>query len=407
MVTATTTTSAYYQHIAQEAQAAKKAIAGSSKRGNGEVNIARPATTLANALATLDTEKCLQKGIQVVRITSRGVWVPRVVTLSSDKLAFFVTHKEVPANLSSAFATSLPIPLWTPSKGFMWSNDDHRYTRHVDIADIDAWQTGVIGTPILEYARDSIKENQLDELVTLFHHGFKPISFLVPRKQDRQAFLAALPMMKNRYNLMVSFIAREQVLLRYITYDIDVNGDGLFDNIEFDNVCKRINLDLGSKSKKIFEDFAKNSTSGKNGKQITTAETRQLLHSISVRDMPAAKVWDQVFGKSTKSVGPGQFREDFLINVQGEKLSLSDTESLCESIKVMGYFPNQKNINKQECLEYLLSKTNDAYDPGARMPPTTKLDQPISHYWINTSHNTYLTGDQLQSRSSVVAYSNA
>jgi hypothetical protein len=402
-----TTTSAYYQHLAQEAQAAKKAIAGSSKQGNGEVNIARPATTLKNALASLDTDERLQRGFQVVRITSRGVWVPRVVTLSSDKLAFFITHKEVPANLSSNFALSLPIPLWTPSKGFMWSNDNHQYTRHVDIADIDAWQTGVIGTPILEYARDSIKENQLVELVTLFHHGFKPLSFLVPRKQDRVALVKALPLMKNCYNLMVSFIAREQVLLRYITYDIDVNGDGLFDSNEFDNVCKRINLDLGSGSKKIFADFAKNSSAGKNGSQITRAETRQLLHSISLRDMPAAKVWDEVFGKTTSLVGPGQFREDFLINVQGESLSLADTECLIESIKVMGYNPNPKNINKQECLEYLLSKANDAYDPGSRMPPDTILDQPISHYWINTSHNTYLTGDQLQSHSSVVAYSNA
>ncbi|KAL3925995.1 MAG: hypothetical protein SGILL_000042 [Bacillariaceae sp.] len=400
----TATISQYYQSLTQEAQAAKKAVASS---GRHQVNIAQPGNTLKNALASLGTDRRLEKGITVMRITSRGVWVPRVITLSSDKLAFFVTHKEIPSGTTSTFAKSLPIPLWTPSKGFMWSNDDQRYTRHIDIADIDAWQTGVIGTMILEYARDSIKENQIEQIVTVFHHGFKPICFLVPSKQDRKAFIEALPMMKNRYNLMVSFIAREQVLLRYITYDIDVDGDGLFDSKEFYNVCQRINLDLGSDTTKIFEDFARKFSASKNGKQITRGETRQLLHSISLRDMPAAKVFDSVFGKGTKAVGPGQFREDFMINVQGENLSLADTECLFESIKVMGYNPDPKNMDKQEFLEFLNSKANDAYDPAKRMPPTTKLDQPISHYWINTSHNTYLTGDQLQSRSSVVAYGNA
>ncbi|OTF81186.1 hypothetical protein BLA29_005084 [Euroglyphus maynei] len=54
-------------------------------------------------------------------------------------------------------------------------------------------------------------------------------------------------------------------------------------------------------------------------------------------------------------------------------------------------------------LRYLMSDDN-AIIPSEKFDLNSDMDQPLSHYFINSSHNTYLTGHQLTGRSSVEIY---
>uniref|UniRef100_A0A3Q3S1E8 1-phosphatidylinositol 4,5-bisphosphate phosphodiesterase gamma n=1 Tax=Mastacembelus armatus TaxID=205130 RepID=A0A3Q3S1E8_9TELE len=113
-----------------------------------------------------------------------------------------------------------------------------------------------------------------------------------------------------------------------------------------------------------------------------------------------------------------------LTNRQEQRISLEDFKNfLLESQKEMWATDNNKvqefmfsylkdplreveqpYFYQDEFLTYLFSKENTIWDSSLDQVCPENMNNPLSHYWISSSHNTYLTGDQFSSESSLEAY---
>lgn len=88
----------------------------------------------------------------------------------------------------------------------------------------------------------------------------------------------------------------------------------------------------------------------------------------------------------------------FVIQVQGEKHADSNyVKDIFHRLKHHGVF-HPRGIHLEGFYRYLLSDFNSPLPPSGQV--WQDMNQPLSHYFLYTGHNSYLTGNQLNSRSS-------
>ncbi|XP_058858784.1 1-phosphatidylinositol 4,5-bisphosphate phosphodiesterase delta-3-A isoform X1 [Acipenser ruthenus] len=88
---------------------------------------------------------------------------------------------------------------------------------------------------------------------------------------------------------------------------------------------------------------------------------------------------------------------------QGEEATLSQARELIQKYELNDTAKQQRLMMLDGFLMYLLSKEGDVFNP-AHATVYQDMSQPLSHYFISSSHNTYLLQDQLGGPSSTEAY---
>ncbi|XP_071630783.1 LOW QUALITY PROTEIN: 1-phosphatidylinositol 4,5-bisphosphate phosphodiesterase epsilon-1-like [Temnothorax longispinosus] len=95
----------------------------------------------------------------------------------------------------------------------------------------------------------------------------------------------------------------------------------------------------------------------------------------------------------------------FLESRQQENLSDDEIKALIKRHEPDPALRTQWCLSFEGFARYMMDKDNYAFPNEYATPSETEMQQPLSQYYIASSHNTYLTGHQLKGESSVQLYS--
>ena len=330
---------------------------------------------------------------------------------------------------------------------FSWTTLDRKHRQDS--------QKSMLSNASPRYREDEEEDLELkpEKCFSIIFRGDWTLDLMASQDVNRDAILDALDLIIQTYQEQKVKVSNDVLLLRYVWLDADkVSAEefplrgmapkcSLINTIfplqqdksdtintnELGEVMDRINYHMKrSQLKDLYEKFGK--TIGLDRKMrrqgLSFEQCCTLLHKIK-RDSwmvkPVNQVWNQLFGEFMKNGKPRMtvsdrtFLEKFLHRNQGEtSATISDVKKLFERLNELelplvadGQPKDPTRIDKNRFEAFLLSKDNDAFDPIREEFDKRTMNKPISEYWINSSHNTYLTGDQFTSHSSVEMYLNA
>ncbi|XP_078588305.1 1-phosphatidylinositol 4,5-bisphosphate phosphodiesterase epsilon-1-like isoform X2 [Branchiostoma floridae x Branchiostoma japonicum] len=101
------------------------------------------------------------------------------------------------------------------------------------------------------------------------------------------------------------------------------------------------------------------------------------------------------------AIGVGELN-DFLVNEQGQYLTYQQVEAIIERHEPSAPLRKEGCLSFEGFARFLMDETNNAFCRSTIREED--MDQTLSHYYIASSHNSYLTGHQLRGESSVELY---
>jgi len=228
---------------------------------------------------------------------------------------------------------------------------------------------------------------------------------LAQSAKERDFWVKGLVFLKYRNQYVPPIALAHRWLMREWSL-LPKNGDRQMSMREYKIFLQRANIKLnGRKMRETFQSVEK-------GRSIDATQLCQVYNKLLlVREI--IEQYDDFFVKTEEGliIMPPSAFQKFLLEEQKD-MKANDIQYVYDIMshvkpidnEVMGSFdPSKLYFVMSEFLSYLFHPMNSVFNDDHRVV-YQDMTKPLSWYWISSSHNTYLTGDQMQSQSSEEAY---
>ncbi|XP_065098695.1 1-phosphatidylinositol 4,5-bisphosphate phosphodiesterase delta-3-A [Paramisgurnus dabryanus] len=231
-------------------------------------------------------------------------------------------------------------------------------------------------------------------LTIVFKGGRKSLDLQCSTKEEAQHWVRGIRTLQGRVNNMTHKEKLEHWIHGYLK-QADMNKDGKMSYEEVLTLLQMINIDLN-------EEYAASLF-----KKCDKSEDGRLEHEeieLFCRELLRRPELDAVFSQYSangcvlSTVDLREFLKD-----QGEDHTLVHAQSLILSYELNEWAQQNQFMTPNGFTMYMLSKENDVFNPE-HSRVYQDMSRPLTDYFISSSHNTYLTADQLTSESSADPY---
>ncbi|KAK0139468.1 1-phosphatidylinositol 4,5-bisphosphate phosphodiesterase delta-1 [Merluccius polli] len=176
----------------------------------------------------------------------------------------------------------------------------------------------------------------------------------------------------------------------------DKNEDNKMSLKELKHFLRQINVEVDDTyAEELFKECDKSNSGALEGSEI-----KHFYDLLTHREEI-----DVIYKKYAQVDGQMSSRDllNFLHNEQREQVTLGNAVKLIEKYEPDETAKQRKHMTKDGFLMYMHQQEGSILNP-AHSKVYQDMRQPLNHYYISSSHNTYLTADQLKGPSSTEAY---
>ncbi|KAL0992729.1 hypothetical protein UPYG_G00097550 [Umbra pygmaea] len=238
----------------------------------------------------------------------------------------------------------------------------------------------------------SIPENQCFTLV--FRGARKSLDLCCASQEEACSWVRGIRTLKERISNMTQKEKLDHWISGYLRR-ADENEDGKMSYDEVKRLLHMINIDLNEQYSRSLFKKADRSCDGR----LDHTEIEEFCRELMRR--PELDMVFRHYSGNGCVLSTPELR-DFLGD-QGEDASLGHAQSLILTYELNDWAKKNKLMTQNGFTMYMLSLENDVFNPDhARVHQD--MSRPLAHYYISSSHNTYLARDQVTGASSVEPY---